>query len=68
MDWQQPAALVVVAAALFALIRRSLRMRGKSCPGGCSCPDKTTMPVKPARTLEKSGRVLYLKEDKGDLS
>jgi len=68
MDWQQPAALVVVAVALIALIRRSLRMRGKSCPDGCSCPGKTTMPEELARTLEKTGRVLYLKEDKGDLS
>ncbi len=69
MDWQQPAALVVVAAALIALIRRSLRNRGKSCPGGCSCPGKTDHAGRePARTLEKSGRVLYLKEDKGDLS
>lgn len=66
MDWQQPAALVIVAVALIALIRRSLQMRGKSCPGDCSCPGKGTMPEELARTLGKHGRVLYLKEDKGD--
>jgi hypothetical protein len=57
MDWQQPAALLVVVAALIALIRRTLRNRGKSCPGDCACPGKgtmpeNTMPEKPARTLE----------------
>ena len=52
MDWQQPAALLVVAAALIALIRRTLRNRGKICPGDCACPGKGTMPEKPARTLE----------------
>jgi len=44
MDWQQPAALVVVALALAALIRRSLRNRGKTCSGDCSCPGDRTMP------------------------
>jgi len=44
MDWQQPAALVLVALALIALIRRSVRNRGKICPGSCSCPGDRIMP------------------------
>ncbi len=44
MDWQQPAALVVVAVTLIALVRRFLRNRGKTCPGDCSCPGNTTRP------------------------
>jgi hypothetical protein len=63
MDWQQPAALLVVAAAVIVLIRRSLRKVGKPCPGNCSCPGDRTMPKEHHRALEKPARVSYLKKD-----
>ena len=44
MDWQQPAALLVVSVAVILLIRRSLRKGGKTCPGNCSCPGNRIMP------------------------
>jgi len=49
MDWQQPAALLVVAVALIVLIRRSLRKGGKTCPDNCSCPGDRTMPKEDRR-------------------